>query len=185
MIRLGMLKNAMRKMSYLGLGLCLIIAVPASAQIVSFGGDEPIDVKAERATYRGSKTVLTGDVRVKQGTSTILADRMDLFRAESGTKSDEQSGSFIKLGNINRIVAVGNFKYITAENRVTGDKGVYERDKEIITVTGNVKFTQTNGNTVTGERMVYDLTTNRTKVGGTCSGRDCKKDERVVIKIGQ
>lgn len=200
MMKTAMPKNVMRKMSYLGLGLCLALTIPAisaSAQIVSFGGDEPIDIKAARASYRGAKTVLTGEVRVKQGTSTIFADRMDLFRAEPAVKTDEQTGeqiddqtddlagSSVKLGNINHIVAMGNFRYITAENRVTGDKGVYDRDKDIITVTGNVKFTQTNGNMVTGERMVYDLTTNRTKVGGTCAGRDCKKDERVVIKIEQ
>ena len=147
---------------------------------MSFGGDDPIDVKAERATYKGSTTILLGNVRVKQGDATIYADRMDLYRPEK----PKSSTGYIKLGNITRIVATGNFRYITAENRVTGEKGVYERDKEIITVTGDVKFTQNNGNSVKGEKMVYDLTTNRTKVGGTCVGRDCEKSDRVNIKIG-
>lgn len=150
---------------------------------VSFGNDDPIDVKADRATYRGGNTILTGNVRVKQKDATILADRMDLFRAETRITAPGTEISFIKLGNINRIVATGNFKYITAENRVTGDKGVYERDKEIITVTGNARFVQNGGNTVTGNKMIYDLNTNRAKIAGNCTGRDCKKKDRVEIKL--
>jgi len=161
------------------LGLTLVLPLPASAQ-VAFGGDEPIDVKAERATYKGAKTVLSGGVRIEQAGSIILADRMDLFRAQG----EQAEGSFVQLGNISRIVAVGNFKYITSQNNVIGDKGVYERDKNIITVTGNVRFTQDNGNTVSGNKMIYDLTTSRARVDGTCSGRDCKRDERVGITIG-
>ncbi len=165
----------------------LVLVSPANAQ-VSFGNDDPISVKAEKATYRGATTVLTGNVRVKQKDATILADRMDLFRAETSVRTPNEAGdaegNFIKLGNINRIVAIGNFKYITPENRVTGDKGVYERDKEIITVTGNARFIQNNGSTVTGNKMIYDLNTNRAKIAGNCAGRDCKKNDRVEIKIG-
>ncbi len=160
-------------------GMLFGLPLTSTAQI-SFGGQEPIDVKAERATYKGAKTVLSGDVNIQQGSATILADRMDLFRVQG----EQSEGGFVQLGNISRIVAVGNFKYITPQNSVTGDKGVYERDKNIITVTGNVKFTQDSGNTVTGNKMIYDLTTSRARVDGNCSGRDCRKNERVVIKIG-
>ncbi len=151
---------------------------------VSFGNDGPIDVKAERATYRGTKTILQGKVSVKQKGATILADQMDLYRADAQVQLGKQETSFVKLGNINRIVAIGNFIYITPDNRVTGDKGVYERDKEIITVTGNARFVQNSGNIVTGNKMVYDLNTNRARVDGSCSGRDCKTKDRVKIKIG-
>jgi len=167
---------------FLALGI-LSLSSPSLAQ-VSFGNDSPIDVKAERATYRGAKTILSGDVRVKQKDATILADQMDLFRAENKITPVGTEDSFIKLGNINRIVAIGNFKYITPENRVTGDKGVYERDKEIITVTGNARFVQNNGSSVTGNKMVYDLNTNKARVDGNCEGRDCKKKDRIEINIG-
>lgn len=159
----------------------------ANAQ-VSFGNDGPINVKAEKATYRGADTILTGNVRVKQKDAVILADRMDLFRAETTVNAPSKAGDAeegsIKLGNINRIVAVGNFKYITTENRVTGDKGVYERDKEIITVTGNARFIQSNGSTITGNKMIYDLNTNKAKIAGNCTGRECESNDRVEIKIG-
>jgi lipopolysaccharide export system protein LptA len=163
-----------------GLLLTIAIATPASAQ-VSFGGDDPIDVKAERAAYKGPKTILTGDVQVLQGTSQIHSQRMDLFR-EKISKDNETDFSY---GNINRIVAVGDFKYITPENSVKGNRGVYERDKNIITVTGNVVFTQKNGNSATGDKLTYDLTTNRARFASTCSGQECDNSDRVEIKIGQ
>jgi len=161
---------------------CLGVS-PALAQ-VSFGNDSPINVKAERATYRGALTVLSGDVRVTQKDATIFADRMDLHRNEITTTNTQTNENSIKLGNINRIVATGNFKYVTPENSVTGEKGVYERDKEIITVTGNARFVQNNGNKVTGNKMIYDLNTNRARVDGSCTGRDCKNNDRVKIDIG-
>lgn len=158
----------------------LMIAPPAMAQ-VSFGGDKPIEVKAERAAYKGPMTVLTGDVEVLQGTSEIHSQRMDLFRLE--VPQDNEAG--FSYGNINRIVAVGDFKYITPENSVKGNRGVYERDKNIITVTGDVIFTQKNGNTATGDKLTYDLTTNRARFASACTGQECSNSDRVEIKIGQ
>ena len=160
--------------------LASFIAMPAAAQ-VSFGGSEPIDVKAERAAYKGPKTVLTGDVEVKQGTSQISSQRMDLYR-EKITQDNEAGFTY---GNINRIVAEGKFKYATPENNVKGNRGVYERDKNIITVSGNVVFTQKNGNSATGDRLTYDLKTNRARFASTCTGQACSNSDRVEIKIGQ
>lgn len=178
-----MKRSNMVKAVYSSLILIAVAFSGSSIAQVSFGNDAPIDVKAERATYRGAKTVLSGNVRVKQKDATILADQMDLFRAETKITSVGTEDSLIKLGNINRIVAIGNFKYITSENRVTGDKGVYERDKEIITVTGNARFVQNNGSAVNGNKMIYDLNTNRARIDGSCEGRDCKKKDRVEINI--
>ena len=126
------------------LGLSVIVlaafAAPAHAQI--FGGDAPIKVLAEQATYEGGLTVLVGNVDVTQGTARIRSDKMNIYRAEAANET-----SSLKLGTVNRIDARGNFRYTTPDNNVTGDKGVYERDKGIITVTGNVKVTQPGGNT--------------------------------------
>ena len=140
---------------------------------VSFGGDEPIDVKAVKAIYRGQKTTLSGQVDVRQKESQILADNMVLLRKALVGKDVNAP----KYGYIETIVATGDFKYITPKTSVSGAKGVYERDKNIITVTGNVHYVEKGGNTATGERMVYDLTKDRVFLGGG--------DGKVVLKIGQ
>jgi len=65
---------------------------PAHAQI--FGGDDPIKVLAEQATYEGGLTVLVGNVDVTQGVARIRSDTMNIYRAEA---DGETTGS-LKLG---------------------------------------------------------------------------------------
>lgn len=152
------------------------ISVPAQAQV--FGGDEPIKVLAEQATYEGGLTVLVGDVDVTQGAARIRSDKMNIYRSEA---DGETSGS-LKLGAVNRIDARGNFHYTTPDNDVTGDRGVYERDKGIITVTGNVKVKQPGGNTATTDKLVYNVKTETIRFSGKCQGSDCSG--RPTIRIG-
>ncbi|PHR92576.1 MAG: hypothetical protein COA69_06990 [Robiginitomaculum sp.] len=166
--------DALRGLSTIGL------ASTSKGPKASFGTDRPVDVSADRGVYRGPKTVLTGNVDVRQEDARILADQMDLVREIEWENED----GTIKYGNVNRIVAVGNFKYTNPESTVTGNKGVYERDKNTITVTGNVRYTQASGNSVTGCSLVYDLMTNRASFDGRC-GQDTKQNGRVTIKTGQ
>lgn len=159
----------------------LMVPLSAAAQIVSFGGEEPIYVKAERATYKGPKTTLVGKVDVRQGSSQIYSRRMDIFRRVIRGAEGDGTANY---GDIFKIDAIGRFQYITPENEVTGDKGVYERDKRIITITGNVVYTQSNGNRVTGDKLIYDLTTNNARFIGDCIGEGCRPRERVEITYG-
>jgi len=156
--------------------LLTAISVPAHAQV--FGGDEPIKVLAETATYEGGLTVLVGNVDVTQGVARIRSDTMNIYRSEA---DGETSGS-LKLGAVNRIDARGNFRYTTPENNVTGDRGVYERDKGIITVTGNVKVKQPGGNTASTDELVYNVNTETIRFSGKCQGSDCSG--RPTIRIG-
>jgi len=151
-------------------------AVPAQAQV--FGGDEPIKVLAEQATYEGGLTVLVGNVDVTQGVARIRSDKMNIYRSEA---DGETSGS-LKLGAVNRIDARGNFRYTTPDNNVTGDRGVYERDKGIITVTGNVKVKQPGGNTASTDKLVYNVKTETIRFSGKCQGSYCSG--RPTIRIG-
>lgn len=159
----------------------LILAVmtfPAQAQV--FGGDEPIKVLADEATYEGGLTVLVGNVDVTQGSARIRSDKMNIYRSEV---TGETSGS-LKLGAVNRIDARGNFRYTTPENNVTGDRGVYERDKGIITVTGNVKVRQPGGNTATTDKLIYNVKTETIRFSGKCQGIDCSGRPSIRLNGG-
>jgi len=153
------------------------IVTPAQAQI--FGGDDPIKVLAEKATYEGGLTVLVGNVDVTQGVARIRSDKMNIYRAEA---DDGATGS-LQLGAVNRIDARGNFRYTTPDNNVTGDRGVYERDKGIITVTGNVKVRQPNGNTASTDKLTYNVKTETIRFSGKCQGSDCSG--RPTLIFGQ
>ena len=145
-----------------------------------FGGDGPIDVKAETGIYQGDKTDLRGNVEVLQDGAVITSDQMDIFRVQESGSSDTGS---VKLGAIRHIVATGNFRYKTDENDIRGRKGVYERDKNIMTVTGDVVVIQPSGNRVKAEKMTYNTKTGTIRFTGNCLGRDCNGDGRTRIVL--
>jgi len=135
----------------------------------AFGDDTPIDITADTAVYTGGLTVLTGNVYVKQGKNTTNSDEMDIFRDEATS----ESSSSLKLGAIRRIDAKGNFKYSTPDNLVTGDRGVYQRGKEIMTVTGKVKVKQPSGSMAETDKLIYNVKSETIRFTGNCQGQQC------------
>ncbi len=135
-----------------------------------FTGDDPIHVKAEIATYRGGTTDLEGDVIVKQDTATIYSDTMEILRNETASETTDS----LRLGEIKQITSKGNFRYKTPENDVTGQQGIYERNKNIITISGDVLAKQANGNTAKSDRLIYNTNTEAIRFIGDCSGSSCE-----------
>lgn len=145
----------------------MLNAIPAAAQF-GFGGDGVIDVVAEEATYKGGVTVLKGDVVVKQGDSTIASDKMTIYRVENAN-----SRTALSLGEITRIVAEGKFIYDSPENKVTGDRGFYSREKNQLDIFGNVVLKQQSGNLVRSDSLFYDLKAKRARFNNECKGSEC------------
>lgn len=145
---------------------------------LNLGGNEDILVKAQTATYKGRTTLLNGDVDVRQGTSQIFSDTMDIFRAEA----DPNAEGSVTLGAVTRIEADGNFRYITPEDTVTGDRGVYERTTGIITVTGDVRVKQMGGNTARTDRLIYNVKTETIRFAGDCLGKQCQGRPSLTIR---
>jgi len=150
-------------------------ASASSNESFGFDGDGPINVEAQTASYEASITTLSGDVDVAQGASRVTSDDMIIYRAQVDKGALSASEKSIKLGAITEIDAKGNFLYIAPNRRLSGNRGVYDREKNIITVTGNVELKQDDGTVVTGETLVYDMDKKRAKVGETCTGDNCKR----------
>ena len=146
----------------------------------AFGGDGPVKISAEIGIYQGDKTDLRENVRVIQEGAVITSDQMDIFRIKEDTEADVPS---VKLGAIRLIVANGNFRYVTEDNDIRGQKGVYQRDKNIMTVTGDVVVIQPDGNRVRAENMVYNTKTGQVRFSGNCSGSNCSGSGRTRIVI--
>ena len=146
----------------------------------AFGGDGPVKISAETGIYQGDKTDLRENVRVIQEGAVITSDQMDIFRIKEDTEADVPS---VKLGAIRLIVANGNFRYVTEDNDIRGQKGVYQRDKNIMTVTGDVVVIQPDGNRVRAENMVYNTKTGQVRFSGNCSGPNCSGSGRTRIVI--
>lgn len=163
----------------------LIERDPADSDVTSesfgFTGDDPVAIKAQIATYRGGVTNLEGDVIVQQDNATIYSDTMEILRNE---KNSVTSGS-LKLGEIKQITSTGNFRYNTPTNDVRGDEGIYERNKNIITISGNVTAKQANGNTAKSNRLIYNTNTEAIRFIGDCTGTSCQSFSggRTVITL--
>ena len=156
------------------IGVAFMVS-PAAAQFAP-NSDAPIKGSADNADYRSDLTILSGQVDVRQGDVRILSDIMKIYSRNGGV----QGGAF---ENVSRIEAIGNFYYITPEQEVRGEQGVYEQTSDTFTVTGGVILVQDKDNVVTGEKLIYNLSSNEAKIVGTCQGRKCGSEGRVNILI--
>ncbi len=150
----------------------MIFTPMAHAQFA--GSSAPVDITSDKVSYQGEVTMLTGGVDVRQGDVRVLADEMAVYTTSAGALSQD---------GISRIVANGNFYYLTPEQDVRGDRGVYTRTDDTFVVTGNVIMKQADGNVITGEKLIYNLTTKNAVVIGNCEGRKCGSKGRVNILI--
>jgi len=153
-----------------------VIGAPTAAFAqFSTNGSDPIILDADDASTSNGLIVLTGQADIRQGDVRLLADKVQIF-------TDSSDSGLVTTSGFSRMVATGNFYYITPEQEVRGDKGVYSQADDSFIVTGDVVLLQEDS-VVTGERLNYNLTTREAKVVGGCNGRKCGKGRRVSILI--
>jgi len=155
--------------------LMAVMPLTANAQFAR-NDNAPIEATADDIVNAGGTTVLTGQVDVRQDGIRILADEMKIFGGVAGV------GGSSPANDISRIEATGNFYYITPEQEVRGNNGVYLQSSDTFTVTGDVILLQ-GENVVTGDTLIYNLSTEEARVVGTCKGRRCGSKGRVKILL--
>ena len=155
----------------------LMAALPLTANAqFSRNDDAPIEASADDIVNAGGLTTLMGQVDVRQGGTRILADMMKIYGGVAGAAGNSATS------DISRIEATGNFYYITPEQEVRGNNGIYTQSTDTFTVTGDVILLQ-GENVVTGDTLIYNLTTEEARVVGTCKGRRCGSKGRVKILL--
>jgi lipopolysaccharide export system protein LptA len=154
----------------------LLSAVP-TLSYAQFASDSsvPTILDADDAFTENGVITLVGQADIRQGDVRLLADKVQIY-------TEGSAGGLIATGGFTRMVATGNFYYLTPEQEVRGEKGVYTRDTDSFVVTGDVVFLQ-DDSVVTGERLVYNLETRQAQVKGRCTGRKCAKGQRVSILL--
>lgn len=153
------------------------LAVP-SAAFAQFSTNSSADtILLADETYSSNGVItLTGQADIRQGDVRLLADKVVIYT------SSGQGGGIVSAEGFTRVVATGNFYYITPDQEVRGDKGVYTRATDNFEVTGDVVLLQEDS-VVTGTKLNYNLTTREANVGGNCTGRKCGTGRRVAILI--
>ncbi len=119
---------------------------PVSA-LKGHNSNAPVDVSADRIEVqdRADRAVFTGNVHVTQAELTLDTPRLTV--AYAGGSGNVQ---------IKRLDAAGGVVVHSPSETAKGDFGVYDLDRKLITLIGNVQLNREN-NQVNGARLVIDL----------------------------
>jgi len=130
---------------------------PVSA-LKGHNSSAPVDVTADRIEVqdRADRAIFAGNVRANQGELSLNTPRLTV--AYSG-------GSGGGGVQIRRLDAAGGVTVKSPSETARGDFGVYDLDRRLITLIGNVQLNR-QSNQVNGARLVIDLDTGRAVVDG-------------------
>jgi lipopolysaccharide export system protein LptA len=148
-------------MRHAALSLILLATAVAAGPAFARSTDrqQPMDLSAanmDALLSDDSVSTLEGNVRIRQGSLEIDADRAEIHR---------------KAGEIDHIVLTGSpvrLRQVSDQGEpmdASAAKVVYTMSSEVMLLTGNVVITQPRGN-LSGETVKYDITTGRLDGGG-------------------
>ena len=151
----------------LALGAAAVAATAALAQVQqeqprsALGGHNttaPVDVTSDRIEVqdRADRAVFSGNVHVTQADMTLDTARLTV--AYSGGQGSTGL-------QIDRLDAAGGVVVHSPSETAKGDFGVYDLDKRLITLIGNVQLNRQD-NQVNGSRLVIDLDSGRAVIDG-------------------
>jgi len=146
------------------------MATGAQAQGVSslkgHDSNQPVDFSADRIELqdRADRAILTGNVDVRQGDMTLRSDRLTIAYTSAGRTQ------------VNRMDASGNVVLTSRTETARAQFGIYDLQKRLVTMIGNVRLTRPGQGDTQGGRMVLNLNTGLATmdggaVGGGRSGR--------------
>lgn len=151
--------NLLRLAALLPLAVLTLGALPPAALAKTTDRNAPMDVEADRtdATISDSgDAILTGNVKITQGTLDVQADRAVIHRAG---------------GDISEVTLTGNpatLKQVNDNGEAMNARAaqiVYTLSSDLVVLTGGVVVEQPRG-TLRGETIKYDLKTGHLDGGG-------------------
>ncbi len=144
------------------LGTAAILALaPSSAQVFSgLNSDAPVNFSADHGELQGkaNRAILAGNVVITQADLTLRAGRTTMAFTTEG-------GGF----KIHRVDAVGGVKIDRGDQAASGDVAIYDFDRRLITVSGNVTLIQ-GANRLSGGRLTIDLNSGLSTLDGRVGG---------------
>jgi lipopolysaccharide export system protein LptA len=140
----------------LAMGAVLAGGMTLSAQtIASHNTRAPVSFDAGSIDFddRANRVVLTGGVRVEQAGLTVRSARMLANYTDDGSL------------DVERITANGSVVVTRGNERASGDVAVYDFNRRIITMAGNVELKR-GADVLRGGRLVIDLASGLSTVDG-------------------
>lgn len=157
--------KAGRPLRSLVIGFAASAALAAGAQhlgaqaIAAHNSKAPVNYAADRIELQDkqNRVVLSGNVDIAQADLTMRAARTTVAYTDVGSLQ------------IQRIDASGGVVVTRGNERASGDVAVYDFDRKIITMAGNVALRR-GSDTLNGGRLVIDLNTGISNIDGRASG---------------
>lgn len=155
-------RSTPRRASGIALALvaCALLPGPfrpiADAQVLrGHDTNAPVNFSADRIEIqdRADRVVVSGNVQVTQAGLTLTAERLTVAY---------RRGDSIQ---VDRLDATGGVVVTRANETARGDIAIYDLDRRLITMVGNVALTQ-GANRLTGGRLLIDLANGRSSVDG-------------------
>ncbi|WCL54514.1 LptA/OstA family protein [Gimibacter soli] len=136
-------------------------AAAAEPALKGHDTEQPIDITAERleVRQRDGRAEFKGAVRVVQGGMTLTADSLVVYYA-----GDIAGGS----PSISRLDSSGKVSLSSDSEAVTGDWAIYDVEKRLVTMGGNVVLTR-GSSRLAGERLELDLVSGLTRLDGAAA----------------
>jgi lipopolysaccharide export system protein LptA len=134
--------------------------IQAAAQaIAGHDSNAPVNYAADRIELqdRQNRVVLSGNVDITQADLRLRAARTLVNYTDAGSLK------------IQRIMATGGVTVTRGNERASGDVAVYDFNRRIITMAGNVHLNR-GTDTLNGGRLVIDLRSGVSSVDGSASG---------------
>jgi lipopolysaccharide export system protein LptA len=158
-IRTALLAGAGVTLGLASLGLIATQRVDAQA-FSSHNTNAPVDYAADRIELqdRQNRVVLSGNVDVKQAELRLRAARSVVDFTNGGSMQ------------IQRITATGGVTVNRNDEIATGDVGIYDFNKRVITMVGNASLKRGAGDTLHGNRFVVDLNSGVSSAEGRVTG---------------
>jgi len=134
---------------------------------IKSSGTAPIHIKSDRmeAVDKAGTVYFSGHVEAVRGDLVIHSDKLKVLykkvRIQTSSKGGAKEESEKKV--IEKIIASGHVR-ITQRNRIaTGNKAVYDKSAERITLIGNAQVWQ-GANRISGEKVIFFINEDRSIV---------------------
>jgi len=135
--------------------------------------DDPISITSNKMTVKSLEDIIIfeGNVFIKKGDLKIGADRAEVFFSQK--KSDQQKSSSLLTTpgakgdkDVSRIETTGNVDVQQGTKHAKAQKGVYDKSKEEITLTGDPEAWE-NDYRVKGKVITFFIAENRSLIEGS------------------
>ena len=137
-----------------------VLAAPASAQNITFGGmkadvSAPVEVASDNLTVNQTdgSALFEGNVVIGQGEMRLSADQVTVQYAEGGQS------------RIQSLTATGNVTLVSGPDAAEAQKAVYDVEGGNVVLTGDVLLSQ-GQNVLSGDKVTVDLATGAAQVNG-------------------